>query len=55
MANYSEYRVNYGNIWFNIGPNACNWIIGTQESHENALQTGWEGFLEALKQTSSAR
>ena len=22
-------------------PNACNWIIGAQESHENALQTGW--------------
>ena len=31
----------YGNIWFNMGPNACNWITGTQESHENALQTGW--------------
>ena len=41
MVNYSEYIVNYGNIWFNIGPNACNWIIGTQESHENALGTGW--------------
>ena len=24
-----------------MGPNACNWIIGAQESHENALQTGW--------------
>ena len=41
MANYSEYKVNYGNIWFNIGPNACIWIIWTQESHENALQAGW--------------
>ena len=40
MANYSEYRVNNGNIWFNMGPNACNWIIGAKESHENALQTG---------------
>ena len=25
----------------NMGPNACNWIVGAQESHENALQTGW--------------
>ena len=31
----------YGNIWFNIGTSACNWIIGAQESRENALQTGW--------------
>ena len=24
-----------------MGPNAGNWIVGAQESHENALQTGW--------------
>ena len=24
-----------------MGPSACNWIIGAQESRENALQTGW--------------
>ena len=30
-----------GNNWFYIGPCACNWIIGDQDSHENALQAGW--------------
>ena len=55
MANYSEYRVNNGNIWFNMGPNACNWIIGTPESHENALKTVWEGFQKALEQTCNER
>ena len=30
-----------GNNWFYIGPSACNWIIGDQDSHENALQAGW--------------
>ena len=55
MANYSEYRVNYGNIWFNMGPNACNWIIGTQESHENAIQTVWEGYGKALEHICSER
>ena len=28
-------------MWSIMGPNACNWIIGAQEKHENALQTGW--------------
>ena len=40
MANYSEFLVFRGNIWFNTGSNACKWIIGAKESHENALQTG---------------
>ena len=39
MVNYSEFLVNYSNIWFNMGPSACNWINGTQESHEKALST----------------
>ena len=41
MVNYSKCIVYQSNIWFNVGPNACNWIIGTQESNENALRTGW--------------
>ena len=49
MANYSEFIVNYSSIWFNMGPSACNWIIGMQESHEKALQIGWEGFHRALE------
>ena len=38
-----------------MGPSACNWIIGTQESHEKALQIGWEGFHRALEQICSVR
>ena len=34
-------------ILFDMGPSACNWIIGTQESHENAIQTVGEGFHSA--------
>ena len=49
MVNYSEFLVKYSNISFNIDPNACNWIIGTQESHEYAIQTVWEGFHSALE------
>ena len=36
-------------ILFDMGPSACNWIIGTQESHENAIQTVWEWFHSALE------
>ena len=36
-------------ILFDMGPSACNWIIGTQESHEYAIQTLWEGFHSALE------
>ena len=36
LVNSSESLVY---IWSNMGPNACNWIIGAQESHDNALQT----------------
>ena len=36
-----KWLVYYGDIWFNTGPDACNWIIGTQESHEYAIQRGW--------------
>ena len=36
LVNSSESLVY---IWSNMGPNACNWIIGTPESHENALWT----------------
>ena len=46
---YGEFLVNYSNIWFNMGPSACNWIIGMQESHEKGLQIGWEGFHRALE------
>ena len=55
MVNYSEFLVNYSNIWFNMGPSACNWIIGTQESHEKALQIGWEGFHRALELICSVK
>ena len=39
MVNYSEFLAKYSNILFNMGPNACDWIIGAQESRENGLQT----------------
>ena len=39
MVNFSEFQVKYSDIWFNMGPNACYWIIGAQECHENALWT----------------
>ena len=37
MVNYSEFQVKYSDIWFNMGPSACNPIIGTQESNENTF------------------
>ena len=49
MVNHSEYLVKYSDIQLDMGSSACNWIIGAKESHENALQTGWEGFHRALE------
>ena len=46
--------MNYGNIWFNIGPTACNWIIGTQESRENALQTGGATNMTGAKKDTTS-
>ena len=40
-------------ILFDMGPSACNWIIGTQESNENAHRTVWEGFHSALEKACS--
>ena len=49
MVNYSEFQVKHSDIWFNMGPSACDQIIGTQESNENALRTVWEEFHSALE------